>query len=247
MIRFAFITDFHLQDNTQAVLREVNPYTRLKLVFQALSKQALDFVICGGDLVHDIHRPDTYSTLKYLLTWINTPCHIILGNHDHVGYFLQVFPDFKPHFYTDKVYYFRDFNGFRFVFLDTHVTGANYGLLGEAQLAWLNGILSHSPYPVVLSLHHPVVPTGIDWLDQNYPLQDAAALWNIIQFSPVQLVLFGHLHATLDQVQQRIRLLGTPSTCFQFAPAPQPIPNQGAYRLVELSSSGIHTEVHFVV
>ena len=65
-----------------------------------------------------------------------------------------------------------------------------------------------------------------------------------------RLVLFGHAHQEADQQHAGLRLLGTPSTCMQFAAgedtfAVADLPP--GYRMLELDENGdIETTVHYV-
>ena len=72
---------------------------------------------------------------------------------------------------------------------------------------------------IVVDTIHPV---PIDsWLDQSAALDNQDALWALAEGEPrLRGILFGHVHQEVDLLRGDVRILGTPSTCFQFAPGP---------------------------
>jgi Icc protein len=69
-------------------------------------------------------------------------------------------------------------------------------------------------------VHHQVVPVGIRVLDQIM-LHDAEELWQVLhEVDTVCAVLCGHVHRAFAGQRDGIPVLTTPSTCFQFAEAP---------------------------
>jgi 3',5'-cyclic-AMP phosphodiesterase len=92
------------------------------------------------------------------------------------------------------------------------------GRLPDEELLRLADVLEHSAEPhVLVVLHHHPVPVG-SWLDK-------VALDNADEFlavtdscARVRGILWGHVHQAHDSVRRGVRMLGTPSTCFQFVP-----------------------------
>jgi len=73
-------------------------------------------------------------------------------------------------------------------------------------------------------------------------LENADEFLTVIQKHPhARVVVFGHVHQAMDEVRGRLRLLASPSTCFQFKPkslafALDRVPP--GYRWIELYSDG---------
>ena len=62
------------------------------------------------------------------------------------------------------------------------------------------------------------MPVGSAWLDE-VGLDDADALLSVLGRHPaVRGVLWGHVHQVYDQEHGGVRMMGTPSTCYQFVP-----------------------------
>ena len=67
-------------------------------------------------------------------------------------------------------------------------------------------------------LHHCPIDVGSLWLDA-VGLDDGYDLLMLTQrFPRVRAILCGHVHQELDTVVHGVRLLASPSTCYQFKP-----------------------------
>ena len=94
----------------------------------------------------------------------------------------------------------------------------------------------------------PVV-IGCPWLDVHR-IEDGEALMRVLVDATVPAYVFGHIHQEAD-VALPTRLLGTPSTCFQFATDTAEFAVDNAkpgYRWLHLAEDGsVATEVHRIV
>ena len=91
-----------------------------------------------------------------------------------------------------------DVSGLRIVTLDSLVPGQVHGLISDAQLAWLAGLLAHpAPAGTVVVFHHPPIAVGsIPWMTAD-GLHNAAELGDVLAGRDVRAVLCGHFHAQL--------------------------------------------------
>ena len=100
---------------------------------------------------------------------------------------------------------------------------------------------------VLIATHHPVVDVGCPWLDKDRLTNATELLECLSEHSSVKSLVFGHAHQTVDAHFRHIRLLGTPSTCFQFEPASLAFGIDDAapgYRWLQLhADGGLTTEV----
>jgi Icc protein len=94
---------------------------------------------------------------------------------------------------------------------------------------------------VMVCLHHPPVVMDSRWLDSVGLENRYEFLARVAASGKVRLVIFGHVHQAYDADHNGIRILGTPSTCRQFAPkrASFAVDDQPpAYRRIQLHEDG---------
>jgi 3',5'-cyclic-AMP phosphodiesterase len=235
-LSFVHFTDTHIV-RPGVRLRDVDTIETLTRVVEAVNR--LDpqpaFVIIGGDLVSPDVDPEvkvnsrdltvrdyeaSYDTFHRLVSRLHVPVHYVMGNHDRrVPFRRVIWQDPLP---TDRPYHYAFTAGqYRLCVLDSLAPQRDGGYLGPAQLAWLRRQLhQHAGQPTILVVHHHVVPVGLQVLDQIM-LLDAEDLWRLIaEFDNVCAVLCGHVHRPFAGQRDGIPVLTTPSTCFQFAEAP---------------------------
>ncbi len=203
-----------------------------------------DAVLLTGDLVHD--DPRGYAALRAAFADAGAPVHCLPGNHDHP-------PDVAanldgPPFVHD---FARRYGNWLFVMLDSTVAGEHGGRLGAEQLARLDAVLADEPRAhALVCLHHHPVPHGSAWLDALM-LDNAADFFAVLaRHAGVRGLAWGHTHQPFEGMHGRIRLMGTPSTCMQFAQDADEFEVDGrppAYRWLELGADGvIETGVEWV-
>ena len=68
----------------------------------------------------------------------------------------------------------------------------------------------------LITLHHQPVPVGGAWLDE-VSLANPDDLFAVLdRHAQVRGVLFGHVHQVFEGERNGVRLMASPSTCFQF-------------------------------
>ena len=235
-LTFVHFSDTHIV-RPGVRLRDVDTIETLTRVVEAVNR--LDpqpaFVVIGGDLVSPDVAPEvkantraltvrdyeaSYDTFHGLVGQLHVPVHYVMGNHDRRVPFRRVIhQDPQP---TDQPYYYAFTAGeYCLCLLDSLQHRTDAGSLGHAQLAWLRKELhQHAEVPTVLVVHHQAVPVGIRVLDQIM-LTDAEDLWQVVhEVNNVCAVLCGHVHQPFVGQRDGIPVFTTPSTCFQFAEAP---------------------------
>jgi Icc protein len=71
---------------------------------------------------------------------------------------------------------------------------------------------------VLIFVHHHPLPIGCRWLD-HIALDNGDELLERVRRHPqIRGVVWGHIHQAWEGRLRQARLLGTPSTCIQFAP-----------------------------
>ncbi len=168
-------------------------------------------ILLTGDLVHD---DDTgYAELCRLFADVGAPVHCLPGNHDTAAAMRRGL-DCPPFVHG----FAHRHEGWLIVMLDSTVAGENHGHLPDEQLARLDRVLAQEAgHYAIVCLHHHPVPHGSRWLDELM-LDNAPALFAVLARHPrVRGLVWGHTHQPLDRRLGEMRLMGTPSTCMQFA------------------------------
>jgi 3',5'-cyclic-AMP phosphodiesterase len=235
-LTFVHFSDTHIvQPGVR--LRDIDTIETLTRVVEAVNGLTPQpaFVVIGGDLVSPDITPEVraktreltvrdyetaYEVFHSLVNRLSVPLHYVMGNHDRRVPFRRVIvKDPQP---TDQPHYYAFTSGeYRICILDSLEPRRDGGYLGHAQLAWLRKQLhQHAERPTILVVHHQVVPVGIHTLD-HIMLMDAEHLWQVIhEVNSVCAVLCGHVHLSFAGQRDGIPVFTTPSTCFQFAEAP---------------------------
>jgi Icc protein len=201
-------------------------------------------VLLTGDLVHD--DPAGYSALRERFRDAATPVHCLPGNHDDPAEVRRAL-DGAPFVHDFAARYGK----WVIVMLDSTVPGEHGGRLGGEELARLDSALGASAgsYALVCLHHHPV-PHESAWLDELM-LGDAEDFFAVLaRHGGVRGLAWGHTHQPFEGMHGRIRLMGTPSTCMQFAQHADEFEIDGrppGYRWLELGDDGgIETGVEWV-
>ncbi|MEE8306822.1 MAG: hypothetical protein V3R81_06125, partial [Gammaproteobacteria bacterium] len=109
---------------------------------------------------------------------------------------------------------------------------------------------------VLLATHHPPILVDCPWLDKDRIKNGAELLEWLSEHTTVRAIVFGHAHQIVESAfepsveNHRIALMGTPSTCFQFAPRSAKFAiddTKPGYRWLFLDGDGgVSSEVHRV-
>ena len=247
---FIQVSDTHLVADASLKSYGVNPYENLERIIIHISH--LDpppaFVMFTGDLISDDELP-SYRHLKLLTDHLPSPAYFAMGNHDLRRPFRHAVlgeesPGSEPYYYT------FDAVGYRFVVLDSLIEGQVAGALDAAQLAWLDATLTGgSQQPTVVFMHHPPVPTGVDWLDA-YTFGNGDDLLDILsQHRQVQRVFFGHVHMPIQITERGVSFTSVPSSAYQFGDtvtAPKVWSGSPGYGIVHLFEGQLSSRVVYL-
>lgn len=198
-MKFVVLSDLHLGPPGASV-NGLDPSLRLRAAVQAINRDHPDaaFVALAGDLA-DRGEAAAYSLLQEILSALQVPCHITLGNHDDPAAFLAVFGAERLH-PSALVSSVIDQGGYRVILLDTTTPGTHAGELCEGRRSWLVERLDEAEdRPVIIVMHHHANRLSLPV--DHIPLADGAGFAKLLKRHPdVRMVISGHVHLTTSGV-----------------------------------------------
>lgn len=137
----------------------------------------------------------------------------------------------------------HDVAGLRLITLDSTVPGLPQGVVSEDSLAWLADVLSvPAPHGSVLAVHHAPLPVVQDAAGL-WPLENRAALADVVRGSDVRVICSGHFHQDGFGTFAGIPVSLAPSLAYnQDLSLGRTLRGQDAghgFRLVELHADGV--------
>ncbi len=245
-VRLLQITDMHLFAAAEQKLCGVQTADSLMRVLEHARAGAWppDAILATGDLSQD-ETPEAYRRFVDTFSALGVPVHCIAGNHDMPRRMVEMFVGSFSVTLTRWV----DLGAWQAVMLDTSVPDDNTGELARSELEFLETALRGNPdRHAIVFLHHNPVAVGSAWLD-TMQLRNSQAFFDIIdRFPHVRAIVWGHVHQEYDSVRNGVRLLATPSTCFQFLPGSEKFAldtRPPGYRSLTLHDDGrLDTAVH---
>lgn len=208
-MRLLQLTDCHLLAKPSSLTRNFNTHESLsKTVDLIHTNEDVDAFIFTGDLSQD-GSPESYQHINSLMSFTNKPLYALPGNHDN--------PTVMRAQLNAHCNHSVELGGWQILLLDSQVSQQAHGEISDTDLNWLNLWLKTSTdKPTLLAVHHQPMPVGSQWTD-DIGLQNGDQLLDILKaYSQVKGLIFGHVHQAFDRQFEHIRILGTPSTCFQF-------------------------------
>ncbi len=224
------ITDTHLFPERDATLLGVCTQASLDAVLDAaLGERRPDLIVATGDLAQIGHVDSYRNFIASVRQRYAGPLLCVPGNHDTGREFTDVLPT-AAHSCAE----------WTVVGVDTHVDDEVGGSIAEAELARLERDLEGGAGYLLVVGHHAPINVDTTWLDEQR-IDNGAALLALLSRYNVRGYVFGHVHQVFDRCVDGVRLLASPSTCFQFAAGSSEFgidPAQPGYRWLELGADG---------
>jgi Icc protein len=221
ILQFVHISDTHISSDPDYG-RKYAPYSTQEGA-AALVRQlnALpfkpDFVLHTGDVAYD-PDPSAYGVALNILKPIEYPVYYVAGNHDYPAELQRVMlgrEEILPAFY-----YTLEVNGVQIVVLDSNGPAEPpRGFVSDEQLAWLERICSAvDDRPLVVAVHHNILPVGIPWLDEYMRTVNGEAVHQVLLKARNRLrgVFFGHVHQNISMYCDGILYTSALSSWNQF-------------------------------
>ncbi|MEZ5568353.1 MAG: 3',5'-cyclic-AMP phosphodiesterase [Halioglobus sp.] len=238
-LRLVQLTDTHLCRERGGRLLGMDTDHSLQCVIQQLLQErpVTHLVLGTGDLA-DNGAEAAYARLGDYFAQIPAPSFWLPGNHDARAVMASSEAG------AGRLCHEVRAGHWQILLLDSQIPGEVGGRLGASELQRLEQALASAAREglhTLVCLHHHPVRIGCAWLDEQM-VADAEAFFGVLdRFSGVRGVLWGHIHQEVDTYRKQVRLLGSPSTCVQFAPGSEAFKADDkppGYRWLELRSDG---------
>jgi Icc protein len=233
------ITDPHILPDPVDRLLGVDTAHYLEAVLtDALNAgHAFDLCLITGDLAQD---PDaaSYERLLGILQNHNISFTCLPGNHDDYALMEKFLKRGKINCNKRIV-----LENWQIVCLNSQITGSAAGNLSNEELTFLSDCLKNNPgLHSLIAVHHHCVPTGSLWMDSMIIKNSDAFFAAIRAYPQVKAIINGHIHQEMDLNVNGVRIMTTPSTCFQFKPGSEEFSLDATapgYRWLQLYDDGV--------
>ena len=197
----AIFSDIHLHgpETIQHVVR----FNQCVDNILAMNPQPANLLIYG-DVAYLEGKIEEYQLFRRLIEPIEKAgihWEIVMGNHDRIAHFRQIFPERfeKPEILKDRYINIVKTPRADFILLDSYKQGCVEGIIEPEQKAWLKETLKgYTDKPVFVGCHHPLRETEL-----------ADTLKACPKFAAY---LHGHNHWWRNTVEERVQTLCFPST-----------------------------------
>ena len=239
------LSDLHILKAPEYTMLGVNTWHYFQACLeQAVSeaKRRFDLILLTGDLAQD-PCPASYQRILTALEAYDTPCICLPGNHDDYGLMQQILNTGKINCRKQVL-----LGNWQLISLNSQIPGETAGRLSNKELGFLENCLAENPNcHALIAVHHHCLETKSVWMDTMIIANAQELLALADKYPQVKLIVNGHIHQVMDIKTANFRVLGTPSTCFQFTPETTEFSvNNTApgYRLIVLYADGrVESEV----
>ena len=228
------ITDCHLARDVGPVIRGVDPDETLSGVLALVKAARPDYCLATGDLSDD-GSAESYERLADRLHALDLPVACLPGNHDDGELMARVLSGGNVG--TPEAI---ELGEWQIVLLDSTIPGRCPGRLSEERLSRLAAHLRNpsARYHLIV-LHHPALPSGCAWMDDDMLLENPQDLFNAVRgVSSVRGIIWGHIHQDFFERVDGVPCWGSPATSAQF------LPNSGAFQADERKPGFRHLWLH---
>jgi len=188
-------------------------YFKAVLELAFAQQQHFDLLLVTGDLAQEPCNASYQLILRELEAY-NIPCICLPGNHDDYD-LMQKILNTRTVSCRKQVL----LDGWQLICLNSQIPGSPKGYLAKHELAFLEDCLNTQPeHYALITVHHHCVACNSVWMDKMMIENDHELLSIARQYPQAKVISNGHIHQVMDINAGSVRILGTPSTCFQFKP-----------------------------
>lgn len=221
-VKFCVFADIHYKPGPYGFPHSTKEW--LGRILERAEREHCDFVIHCGDMSHnpkaDKDYVDYYNSFRI-------PTYHTVGNHETNG---CTYEEMLEAYKLERGYYHFDFNGFRFIVVDTNyyvrsdgsaftfgdpthekLKGDRWGVLPAEELAWLKKAIDESPYPCVTFSH-----LSFERAAGKKAVRDIFAAANAKTPGKVRLSINGHYHTDFFRILDQVAYLDMNSASYQW-------------------------------
>jgi 3',5'-cyclic AMP phosphodiesterase CpdA len=219
---FALASDIHIAADSSRVSRNVNMSAHLQQMGEALAKAARrpSLLLISGDLALDSGQSGDYEQVTRLLEPVRQAgidvC-LALGNHDNRENFRKTVGGAANVHGLEHHVAFLPTPGVNWIVLDSlEKTLSTPGLLGRAQLQWLELTLDANPRkPTMVMVHH-----NPGTVNSIAGLKDTDALLAVLRpRNQVKALFYGHTHTwSAAEDTSGLWMINLPPVAYVFRP-----------------------------
>lgn len=203
------ISDLHIGTADELPF-EVDVRANFLKMLRSIQQENYDLLVISGDLCYDEGDPAIYIWIKAQLEAENIPYVVLSGNHDDTNLLAEAFGlnEYNQH---GQLYYAGKEEEPPLLFLDS-----GCGRIQAHQLSYIDNYLRKHQQPITIFMHHPPLPMGVPYMDNNHALQNGAELVALLTAHSYPVHIFtGHYHVDKSLQHKNLSIYITPSTFFQ--------------------------------
>jgi 3',5'-cyclic-AMP phosphodiesterase len=226
-LRFVQISDTHINPDTSYTsdIARFTPLVGATALIKAVNELPFvpDFILHTGDVAFD-PVPEAYPFIADLLAKLKAPVYYLPGNHDDAAALQTVL--MKRETVQPYIYYEFEMKGVQIICLDSngpHNPKNPSGFVTEEQLDWLDAICTaDDERPLVVAVHHNVIPVSVPWLDEWMRIENGEALHAILRQARDRLcgVFTGHIHHNYQILRDGVNYISGASSWGQLISYP---------------------------
>jgi 3',5'-cyclic-AMP phosphodiesterase len=228
-LRFIHISDTHIHSDTNytSPIAKFTPLVGARALLKALRQVPFtpDFILHTGDVAYD-PAPEVYPFIAEFFSEIKVPVYYLRGNHDNAAALQKIL--LKRETVQDYLYYEFEAKGVQILCLDSngpHSPVNPSGFIMEEQLDWLDErCAADDERPLVVAVHHNIVPVGVPWLDEWMRTENGEEVHAILRQARDRLcgVFFGHIHQNTQTLRDGVNYISSASSWGQLIAYPMP-------------------------
>ena len=181
----------------------------------------IDFILHSGDVCAD-PLAENYLCARELLRQFELPMYLLPGNHDSAELLKELVDD------GEQMRVLRDdhlqLGGYDLVTVDSNGIGDTHApsLLAEQFATFARHMEQTDGRPTIVALHHPLIKTGVEWLDETLRIQNGGPIQDILkrQSHHIVGVFHGHIHQATSSYSDGVLYTCCPSSGSNLAAYP---------------------------
>ncbi|OAV44138.1 metallophosphoesterase [Lewinella sp. 4G2] len=210
MLKIAQITDLHLLPPGECLMG-LDVVARFERVMAHAAKFQPDVYFFTGDFCAAMPEEREIFWLGNRLFELEVPYFVVPGNHDDRTMLRNAFE--LPGDGDEPILQRVTIKDRTFLLLDTR-----YAKVGDAQINWLREQLKDLGSANII-MHHPPLKVGKPFMDDNYSLDEAQKVLQVLQEHDAPVVVYcGHYHSSRTIIDGNVTVHICPPTSFFIKP-----------------------------